>query len=390
MGKHILLIGVSTDNVAPNPIDSSPAIANITALKQALLADVEGLRDDHVVTLVNPNLRQMRHAIALMTYRCRHGDLCLIYYAGCGVIDPHSGRFYLTANDTQLDAIPATAVSSDYIRQALPSLQPGLNRVMILDCMWGSLSPQQGMPRSLEPGLPTKRLADCSCALFTAVGSNDHPWSITERGLSLYTQHLIEGISTGLADVDADGAISADDLQAYMAQALGATGLDIFPIALGPEDRDGQDSRSPLLTVRPYSPEREYRRCVEEYVSQGHISPVNRNILEFLRHQLGITLHQSQTIEADVMTPYATYQGSCDRYRQAFVAALALENPLGKPLKKWLKHLQGELSLSYEDVSVIESQASQAPYSAPLPQLPSVVPPKLPAYRNGSSNHSLG
>ncbi len=403
MGKHILLIGMSTEDLAAESAESSPAIANITALKETLLAEVDGLRHDQITTLVNPVMWQMRHAIALMTYRCRHGDLCLIYYSGCGVIDACSGKFYLTASDTQLDAITTTAISSDYIRQALPSLQTGLNRVMILDCIWGALPSEPATPPSAPDNqLSIDRLADCNCALFTALGSNAQPWPVTDAGLSLYTQLLIEGITTGLADTDADGHISVGDLQTYMAQTLTETEFDIFPIGLYPannhDDPEAKSANASLLPVKPYSPEQEYRRSVEQYARHGHISSTNRNILDFLRYQLGITPHQSQAIEADVMTPHVNYQENCDRYRQAFMAALDLENPLGKPLKKWLQHLQGELSLSYEDVSGIEAQilARHQPYTSlqTLPQwLPPVDTPKLPAHHpNGQSerDHYIG
>ncbi|MEM9976528.1 MAG: hypothetical protein AAF808_02765, partial [Cyanobacteria bacterium P01_D01_bin.2] len=270
MGKHILLIGVSAGELATENLERSPAIANVTALKQTLLADVDELRDDQIITLINPNLRQMRHAIALMTYRCRHGDLCLIYYTGCGVIDAPTGTLYLPASDTQLDNITATAISSDYIRHALPSLQTGLSRVMILDCLWGNLPPQpqpdeiaddaDAPPTTMGASAienpiedpaeqPTPHLADCNCALLTALGSTAHPWPITDTGLSLYTHCLIEGITTGLADIDADGGISTSDLQTYMAQALGKTEFDIFPIALGEAD-----AHVALFAVPPYSP----------------------------------------------------------------------------------------------------------------------------------------
>lgn len=414
MGKHMLLIGVGAGKIATDHAESWPAISNITALKKTLLTEVDGLRDDHIVTLVNPDLRQMLHAIALMTYRCRHGDLCLIYYAGCGVIDAQSGQFYLTAKDTQLDAITTTAISSDYIHQALPSLQAELNRVLILDCMWGALPPQRTAPIVVEPDrcLSAAHLADCNCALFTALGSNAHPWPMGDRGLSLYTQNLVEGIATGLADIDADGIISIGDLQAYMAQTLGEADVDLFPISLVPQEPTalvlqedkvskndkGEVSRTvsnspkaPILAVKPYSPEREYRRSVEVYARHGQISPADRNILEFLRYQLGITLHQSQVIEADVMAPHANYQENCDLYRQAFRAALELETPLGKPLKKWLRHLQGELSLSYEDVSTIEAQVLAQPYPElqTLPQwLTPVSTPKLPAHQQNGGHSS--
>ncbi|MEM7796479.1 MAG: hypothetical protein AAF579_18750 [Cyanobacteria bacterium P01_C01_bin.118] len=410
MGKHILLIGVSAGEIATEHTET--AIANITALKKALLNDIEGLRDDHVITLLNPDLRQMRHAIALMTYRCRHGDLCLIYYAGCGVISPQSGKFYLTARDTQLNAIPTTAISSDYIHQALPSLQTGLNRVMILDCLWGSLSPQpmdQTLMADPDPRLSASRLADCNCALFTALGSSENPWPMGNQGLSLYTQHLIDGITTSLADVDADGSISIGDLQTYMEQIPNSQDTDLFPIALCPPEPSlgetddlttpkGQgEPRTPLLSVKPYSPEREYRRSVEEYARHGQISVAARNVLEFLRYQLGITLQQSQAIEADVMAPYTDRQEHCDRYRQAFMTALELETPMGTPLKKWLRHLQGELSLSYDDVSTIEAQILAQPYPSlqTLPQWLTPVDntPKLPAHQqNGHADrtHYIG
>ena len=70
MGKHILLIGVSAGELAEAYAEQSPAIANITALKHALLTEVEALREDQVTTLINPNLRQLRHAIALVTMSC--------------------------------------------------------------------------------------------------------------------------------------------------------------------------------------------------------------------------------------------------------------------------------------------------------------------------------
>ncbi|NEQ55687.1 MAG: hypothetical protein F6K11_37200, partial [Leptolyngbya sp. SIO3F4] len=315
--------------------------------------------------------------------------------------------FYLTAKDTQLDAVTTTAISSNYIQQALPSLQTGLNRVMILDCMWGALPAKRSNAQSVvvEPDccLSAARLADCNCALFTALGSNANPWPMSDAGLSLYTQNLVEGITTGLADIDADGDISIGDLQTYIAQNLGETDAGLFPIALLPSkdititnagvevDNSNTENvlKAPILAVKPYSPEREYRRSVEEYAHHGQISPAGRNILEFLRYQLGLTLHQSQTIEADVMAPFTNYQESCDRYRQAFIAALELEAPLGKPLRKWLRHLQSELSLSYDDVSTIEAQilAKHESYSTlqALPQwLTPANRPKLPAhYQNG-------
>lgn len=387
MGKHILLIGVSTGEIAAEHANNSPAIANVTALKQALLSEVEGLRDDHVITLLNPDLRHLHHAIALMTYRCRHGDLCLIYYTGCGAIDAPSGKFYLTAQDTQQDAIATTAVSSDFIHEALPSLQPGLKRVMILDCMWGAVSPQRSVPGAESPLSTT--LANCDCALFTALGSNANPWPLGDKGLSLYTQHLVAGITTGLADVDADGSVSTADLQSYMAQTLAASAAELFPLVIcSPDGSPADASPTPWLPIKPYAPEREYRRSVEEYARHGHISPSDRNILEFLRHQLGITLHQSQLIESEVMAPHTKRQDHCDRYRQAYRAALELETPLGTPLKKWLRHLQQELALSHADIAAIETQLYDPqlqPYS-PLQSLPPWLtpvddPPKLPAHQ---------
>lgn len=406
MGKHILLIGVSAGKLAVEHAEQSLAIANVTALKKTLLTEVKDLRDDHVTLLINPDLKQMRHAITQMTYRCRHGDLCLIYYTGCGVIDAHTGTFYLPADDTELDAIATTALSSDYIRQALPSAQAGLSRVMILDCLWGALPlqhPAENSEMLLPQGIPDRhalpQLADCKCALLTALSSSACPWPVTETGLSVYTQHLIDGITTGLADTDADGSISIKDLQTYLDKALRETDCDLVSMVLHiPQD----STQVPLLPVMPYSAEREYRRSVEEYAHRhrGHIPPANRNVLDFLRHQLGITWEESQMIEAEVMTPYAEHQENCDRYRQALITALDLENPLGTPLKKWLRHLQGKLGLSYEDISIIEAQllTHSEPYShlpshhlKTLPQwLPPAGIPKLPAHTPHQNGHQNG
>ncbi|MEM8807553.1 MAG: hypothetical protein AAGF01_16160 [Cyanobacteria bacterium P01_G01_bin.38] len=425
MGKQILLIGVSAGELAAEHPGPSPAIANVTALKQTLLSAIAGLRDDQVVTLINPKLRQLRHEIVRMNYRCRRGDLCLIYYTGCGVIEADSGMIYLPAKDTQLDRLTDTSISGDFIRRALPAMRDGLDRVMVLDCLWGAVPSQQPIEtdnfetaslstdgfesgsfesgsftpsppqngaangRSLTQSLP--HLADCNCALLTALGSVARPWPMTDLGLSLYTHSLIKGITTGLADLDADGHISVGDLQAYLSQSLAEANVESLPIALyAPSD-------SPQITLMPapaYSPEREYRRSIEEYVQryQGHIPPASRDILEFLRRQLGITIDQSQAIEADVLQPFDDREEICDRYRDAFQSAIQLEFPLDTPLKKWLRHLQHQLALSYEDVCAIEAQvlAQDRPYEN-FPASPQWIQPadaqtllKLPAHALGS------
>ncbi len=390
MGKHILLIGVEAESLSAEP---SPAIANVTALQQTLLTEIENLRDDQVTPLINPTLGQLRHAIALMTYRCRRGDLCLIYYTGCSVIATN-GTLYLPAYDTDMAKLTTTALSSDFIRQALPSTKENLHRVMILDCLWRTLP--EGMTE-LPPLiqqldhpeanlLEFSHLADCNCTVLTAQGTATHPWPVTDLGLSHYTQGLIEGITSGLADMDADGGISVDDIQTYMEQSLGEANVALWPmVASG--NRQDHAIHEPLMPVKGYSPEREYRRSLEGYARRhrGHIPVDCRNVLEFLRHQLGLSLHQSQAIEVEVMAPYIDHQDNCDRYRQALVTALSLESPLGQPLKKWLRHLQGELSLGYEDVSAIEHQLlTQEPYPQ-LTQLVTAEQPKLPS-RNGHAN----
>ncbi|MEO0867098.1 MAG: caspase family protein [Cyanobacteria bacterium J06642_11] len=368
MGKHILLIGVETGR------GPSPAIANVTALQQTLLAEVEELRDDQVTVLINPDLSQLRHNIALMSYRCRRGDVCLIYYTGYGVMST-DGSFYLPAQDTDFTRLTTTALSSDYIRQALPSTKENVQRVMILDCLWQTTPvgtrPEKAKTQDLGD------LADCNCTLLTARGSLSHPWPITDLGISLYTQWLMEGITTGLADMDADGGISVNDIHTYVKHSLEEANVALWPMMV---HGGNHDIHEPLMLVKRYSPEREYRRSLEGYAHRhrGNIPMDCRNVLEFLRHQLGLTVHQSQAIEVEVMAPYADHKDNCDRYRQALATALALENPLGQPLKKWLRHLQGELALSYEDICAIENQLlPQAAY----PQFTQLIPaeqPKLP------------
>ena len=71
MGKHILLIGVSEGELATDHTEHSPAIANITALKETLLTEIDGLRDDQVITLINPDLRQMRSEERRVEKECR-------------------------------------------------------------------------------------------------------------------------------------------------------------------------------------------------------------------------------------------------------------------------------------------------------------------------------
>ncbi|NEP16121.1 MAG: hypothetical protein F6J97_04365 [Leptolyngbya sp. SIO4C1] len=354
MGKQILLIGVSESALDEERPGLSPAVRNVEALRQTLLAEIEDLRDDQVAMLINPNVRQMRHEIALLSYRCRRGDLCLIYFAGCGIIDAEAGLFYLAAHDTQITNLARTAVSSRFIQQALPA-RDTLSRVTILDCCWGALpSKNPDISRmTLTNSLPG--LAQENGALLTMLGSVTRPWPLAKSGLSRYTQSVIDGIETGLADLDADGEISVSDLHGFLHQSLSESSSERLSVALY---APGESAQISLMQLPAFAPEREYRRSVEEYVhrNRGYIKPAERDILEFLRRQLGITFELSQSIEETVMQPYEARRDSLEMYRQAFEAALQLENPIGVPLRKWLKHLQGNLALDYDDVSTIEAQ----------------------------------
>lgn len=379
MARKALLIGLNIYTTLGSNATVSPAVQNLAALTRVLQSDIGQFRDGQIETLINPDAQQMRQALEHLSGGARPDDLRLLYFCGLGLIDTLTGCPYLAGWDTQPSQLMTTALSYEFI-QAVLNNSNSRQQVIILDNAWFQAEAEGLQAAYIDANYcGMAQFANPYRAVLLAQNTGDIGWSVLSPKLSDYTHHLIEGIESGLADLGADGVISVSDLHQYIEQGLNASDTPAQARLYAP----GKSADIALFNLPQYQAEAEYRRSVEEYVTQGqgHINEHSRQVLDFLRTNLGLSTEVSQAIEAAVLRPYQEREERLLRYEQAFTEAIQLENPPRQSLRRWLRHLQQTLTLSYDDIAQVEArvlaaQPSPAVFNRPaqpLEPIPQIV-----------------
>jgi ubiquinone/menaquinone biosynthesis C-methylase UbiE len=152
-------------------------------------------------------------------------DLVLIYYSGHGLLD-NRGRLYLAANNTDPSLLHATAVSVSAIRDCLS--QSRCQRfVLILDCCYAGAATadfrrnNSGISTDFASGETVEGIGE-----FVMSASNAIQRAEEKQGdsLSLFTKHIVEGLSNSSADTDGDGVVCLDELYSYVKDRLAGEG----------------------------------------------------------------------------------------------------------------------------------------------------------------------
>jgi formylglycine-generating enzyme required for sulfatase activity len=172
-------------------------------------------------------------------------------------------------------------------------------------------------------------------------------------GLSIYTHYLVEGLTTGAADLDKDGMISVDELHKYAAKkvkiAAPAATPELYPLSDG--------SKIAIAKSPTDDPKLEY----EDYLLQlcvridrrENFFPIQLKTLATKQQQkLGISPEDASTIEERVLQPYREYLKKLVDYERELTLAVQEGYPLAQLLAD-LKEYQQELKLRDEDIAEI-------------------------------------
>ena len=197
---------------------NAPA-ADVRALA-ALLSDGEIGQFDSVRTLIDETEATTRRAIAAFYAAAKPDDLLLLYFSGHGVLDDQ-GRLYLAARDTQHDLPQGSALPAAFITDGMDSSR-SRRQVLILDCCHSgafargarSAAGAKAVTAATFEGIGYGR------AVLTATDSTQYAWEgdavLGTAEHSVFTQHLIDGLSSGAADGDGDGVITLEELYDYV------------------------------------------------------------------------------------------------------------------------------------------------------------------------------
>ena len=199
-----------------------PGLGQLTAPGNDAQALAEVLRhpeiaDFDVTVLVNEPHHIVGEAIGEFYRDRRRDDLTLLYFTGHGVKDDE-GRLYLAMTNTKLEGLLFTALSAQQIDDAMESCW-SRQKVLVLDCCYSGAFPAGRISK-----------ADARCARWrnskarggwclprlTPPSTRSKETTSREGTRSVFTRFLVEGLTTGDADLDGDGDIALDELYSYV------------------------------------------------------------------------------------------------------------------------------------------------------------------------------
>ena len=183
-----------------------------------------GFEDDHVFLLhdkaednkYRPSQRNIERELGVVLNLAEENDLVIVGFSGHGVA--FDGKSYLCPSDAQLDDA-STLVSLDSIYDRLNNCAAKFKLIIVDACRD---DPRVGGSRSLSATAGTKQLAESlrqiklpqGVVLLNSCAPGEISWEEKQFGHGVYMHHVLEGLG-GMADVDADGALSLNELQSY-------------------------------------------------------------------------------------------------------------------------------------------------------------------------------
>ena len=198
-------------------------LSQLTAPGHDAEALAEALRDPEladfdVTILVNEPHHVVGDAIGEFYHNRRRDDLTLLYFTGHGLKDDQ-GRLYLAMTDTRRDRLLFTGLSAQQIDEAMESCS-SRQKILVLDCCYSGAFPTGRIAKTDPQVNILEKFQGKGRVVLTASDATQYSFEgnhiIGEGTRSVFTRFLVEGLTTGDADLDSDGDISVDELYSYV------------------------------------------------------------------------------------------------------------------------------------------------------------------------------
>jgi hypothetical protein len=379
MTKFALLIGVSEYLAGGlNHLRSLPSALIDVDVLSAVLGDPQrgGFPAENITVLKNPDVQQMRDAIYRLFHNRQKNDLILLYFSGHGIKDEQNDLYLATKitrknDDNSLDQ--PSAVAAIEVHNWMQSSK-SQHQVIILDsCFSGAFAKgmtlkDDGIVR-VKDYFGGKGTAILTSSTSTEYSLSPEPIEHQNTQPSIYTRYLVEGLTTGAADLDKDGDISADELHEYVAKKV----KEVAP-SMTPKFFPAQEGYKLLLSKAPRNDRKlEYEQKVQEYADKdrGNLSRLQKKLLIIKQREWGISPSDAQIIEDRVLQPYLEYEEKLSAYQEVLTELVQSHYPLSAKEQADLKEYQQELKLRDKDIAEIHRRL--------LPQASSTQPNPAPA-----------
>ncbi|MGH3868804.1 MAG: caspase family protein, partial [Pseudonocardiaceae bacterium] len=182
-----------------------------------VLRDPE-IADFDVTILVNEPHHVVGDAIGEFYHNRRRDDLTLLYFTGHGLKDDQ-GRLYLAMTNTKRGRLLFTGLSAQQIDEAMESCS-SRQKVLMLDCCYSGAFPADRIAKTDPQVNALEKFQGKGRVVLTASDATQYSFEgnqiIGEGTRSVFTRFLVEGLTTGEADLDGDGNISLDELYSYV------------------------------------------------------------------------------------------------------------------------------------------------------------------------------
>jgi tetratricopeptide (TPR) repeat protein len=362
MGKVALLIGVG-EYQSSEFQDLAAADRDVAAMQDVLVqSGIGGFAEADVTVLLNPEPQGMREALERLFAGRKEGDLVLLYFSGHGVVDDF-GSFHLTTTRTDKGLLNSTAIPAGFVHGLMEG-RGSKRQVVILDCCFSGAFAKdmkaKGEAVNLQPQLGGK-----GRAVLTSSSATEYSFEQKEAELSVYTQYVVEGLRTGIADGDGDGWISVDELHEF---AQGKV-REVAP-AMQPKIYAVEEGYKIRLAHAPVGdPRLEYRKEVEWLARErdGQLSPLLlRGLATKFRGRLAVA--DAEMIRDEVLKPYREFEEKLKQFAQEVEEFVGL--PQTQQFPADLVYFQQALGLRDEDVAhLIKGVAIPPPPNDSKPQM---------------------
>ncbi|WP_328911750.1 MULTISPECIES: caspase family protein [unclassified Streptomyces] len=192
----------------------------------AVLRDPE-IGGFQVAAVVDQTERTWRTEIFEFFDKAGPDDLLLLHLSCHGRKD-RNNVLHFVARDTELDRIEATAVDAQYIAARMERSR-SRRIVVLLDCCYSGAFIKGVRSRGEQDVDVRGVFGGTGRVVITSSTSLQYSFEPTSESLSrnpqspsYFTATVVEGLTTGRADLDLDGHISVDDLFGYLADRLPA------------------------------------------------------------------------------------------------------------------------------------------------------------------------
>ncbi|MGW1462790.1 caspase, EACC1-associated type [Streptomyces sp. NPDC002308] len=195
----------------------------------ALLRDPE-VGAFEVQTLIDADRSILERSIAEFFINAWGNDVRLLYLSGHGILS-RGDKLHFAIRQTDPDRPAYTTISAAFIHEVMDECR-ARSIVVILDCCYSGLF----LPGAKGDGSARfeEALAGQGRVIITAGTRSQRAWEgqhldAETPAPSLFTGMLIEGISSGAADLDGDGIVSLQELYRYACERLHQAGVTQTP-----------------------------------------------------------------------------------------------------------------------------------------------------------------